>query len=120
MIGRQAFILCATAVLALSATPHLFRQSSFLIGTQDHESVHNSKSAHDYKAILPEEKDALFHRDEQLLRELRNPDLLTNLDILFVLDPNFYLYAPACVLYSVLTLICGEMNTQNTAVSGDV
>lgn len=92
MIGGSAFLLCATAVLALAATPELYRQSSAFLGkyrpdvAAELSNVHTTEDCNGCDGtggVLTSSVDSD--------RKLRNPDSLTDLDILFVLDPNFYL-----------------------------
>ncbi len=92
MIGGSAFLLCATAVLALAAAPELYRQSSAILGKYRPDVAADLMSVH-----ITEEcngcdgKGGVLTSNRDPDRKLQNPDLLSDLDILFVLDPNFYL-----------------------------
>ncbi|BDA47174.1 hypothetical protein COCOBI_10-0190 [Coccomyxa sp. Obi] len=92
MIGGSAFLLCATAVLALAATPELYRQSSALLGKYRPDTAAGLISVHVKETCNGcDGKGGVLITSVDSHRKLRNPDLLNDLDILFVLDPNFYL-----------------------------
>lgn len=92
MIGGSAFLLCATAVLALAATPELYRQSSAFLGKYKPDVAAGLSNVHITESCIDcDGKGGILTSSVDSDRKLRNPQLLTDLDILFVLDPNFYL-----------------------------
>lgn len=83
-------MLCATAVVALAASPGLFRQSSALfssIKTAAPSGIYQyGNKSTPPPGILYGEATGLKNE-----RRLRSPAVIADVEILFVLDPNFYL-----------------------------